>query len=575
MKCNWRRWLWGIIPLVILSWVAVYAERWRIERDLAERTNIALMQSGMGWAATTFEGRDAVLAGRAAEDDEPAAAAEVLRGVWGVRVVENRAELLERIDNYIWSAGRRGHRIRLLGYAPNVATRQAILGVAKANFPGFEVIDRTRLARGVPAADTWLAGVSFALKQLASLKRGDVRLEGLGLMVVGEAEDVSGYRAVKAAVLNELPKGIKLTKEDVTPPTASPFSWTAQFANGRLVLSGHVPSDAARAEVMAAANAVAPNTEDHMEPAGGAALGWTSAVVASVRALQRLEGGSAEMKDAALVISGLASDDATAEAVRAALRAELPATIKFTDHIQVRDTQRKSADDRVRAADSEAAPARRKPDTPSASKTEAPKRETAAAPKAEPAVPKPDTATVAKAEPAPGTPDTVVAATKEPAPAVPNTGVAPGIEPAPAKREQDRQRQAAAPLPGTPEAKARACEVELAEVVSTGHILFRVGSAELDGASSSTLDKVAGAAKACAGTRIEIGGHASSEGSSEINRQLSIKRAQSVLAYLVRAGVDARRLQPVGYGASRPVAPNDTSENMAKNRRIEFVVRPN
>ena len=74
--------------------------------------------------------------------------------------------------------------------------------------------------------------------------------------------------------------------------------------------------------------------------------------------------------------------------------------------------------------------------------------------------------------------------------------------------------------------------------------------------------------------RIEVSGHASSEGSAELNQQLSVRRAQSVVAYLAKAGVESTRLQPVGYGATRPVAPNDTDENMAKNRRIEFTVRP-
>jgi len=43
---------------------------------------------------------------------------------------------------------------------------------------------------------------------------------------------------------------------------------------------------------------------------------------------------------------------------------------------------------------------------------------------------------------------------------------------------------------------------------------------------------------------------------------------------LVQAGVDPGRLEPIGFGATRPVAPNDSGENMAKNRRIEFTVRP-
>jgi outer membrane protein OmpA-like peptidoglycan-associated protein len=47
-----------------------------------------------------------------------------------------------------------------------------------------------------------------------------------------------------------------------------------------------------------------------------------------------------------------------------------------------------------------------------------------------------------------------------------------------------------------------------------------------------------------------------------------------VIAYLVHAGVDVTQLEPIGHGATQPVAPNDGSENMARNRRIEFTVRP-
>ena len=122
--------------------------------------------------------------------------------------------------------------------------------------------------------------------------------------------------------------------------------------------------------------------------------------------------------------------------------------------------------------------------------------------------------------------------------------------------------------------RARACEEQLASLASAGHILFRLASAELEGASFQTLDKLAEAAKSCPGMRIEVGGHASSEGSAELNQQLSLRRAQSVVAYLVHAGVDVAQLEPIGHGAAQPVAPNDGSPNMARNRRIEFTVRP-
>ena len=214
-----------------------------------------------------------------------------------------------------------------------------ILGVAKANFPGFEVVDRMTTVRGVPAVDAWLGGVGFGLKQLAALKRGDVRLRNLDMEIAGEAEDVASYRTIKSALANNLPKGIKLINDLVTAPVVSPFTWSAQLAEGRLVLAGYVPSEAAQAELLAAAKAGFGTMiiVDQMRPGDGAPKGWASAAVASLHALSRLQTGSAEMKDAALVVSGLAGDPAAAEAMRSALRAALPATIRFTDQIKAKE----------------------------------------------------------------------------------------------------------------------------------------------------------------------------------------------------------------------------------------------
>ena len=503
MKCNWRRWLWGIIPLLVLSWVAVQAEHGRLERDLAERARLALVDGGFAWALTEFKARDAILTGRAPQESEPGKAADALASVWGVRVVDNKAGLLDKAETYLWSASRRNNRIRLTGYAPSIAARQAILGVTKASFPGFEVVDRTTLARGVPSNDIWLAGVSFGLKQLTFIRRGDVRMRDLELAVYGETEDIAGYRAVKQAIVHSVPKGIKVTVDNVTAPVVRPFTWAAQFADGRLVLSGYVPNDAVRAGLVATARASLPGTVviDKMEPGEGAPQGWAVAASASLRELARLEGGGVESRDAVLAVFGTAADAATAEAIRTALRAALPTTIRFADQIKAKE------------------------------------------PPPPPPVPLPP--------PAP-----TEAPAKEPEV---GTASAPPAQPAP---------------PVEAVARAKACEEELASLASAGQILFRLASAELDTVSSPTLDKLAEAAKSCPGMHIEVGGHASAEGSSEINQQLSLKRAQSVVAYLVQAGVDAAQLEPVGFGATRPVAPNDSSENMARNRRIEFAVRP-
>jgi outer membrane protein OmpA-like peptidoglycan-associated protein len=74
-------------------------------------------------------------------------------------------------------------------------------------------------------------------------------------------------------------------------------------------------------------------------------------------------------------------------------------------------------------------------------------------------------------------------------------------------------------------------------------------------------------------TRIVLRGHASSDGSAEINMQLSIARAQSVADHLVSSGVAADRITVRGFGETQPIASNETPEGRAKNRRVEFVLK--
>lgn len=74
--------------------------------------------------------------------------------------------------------------------------------------------------------------------------------------------------------------------------------------------------------------------------------------------------------------------------------------------------------------------------------------------------------------------------------------------------------------------------------------------------------------------KVEIGGHASSEGSDSHNLDLSDRRAKSVMKWLVsRGGVDAGRLTAKGYGETKPlVTPDDTEADREKNRRVEFLI---
>jgi outer membrane protein OmpA-like peptidoglycan-associated protein len=74
-------------------------------------------------------------------------------------------------------------------------------------------------------------------------------------------------------------------------------------------------------------------------------------------------------------------------------------------------------------------------------------------------------------------------------------------------------------------------------------------------------------------TTLSVEGNTDNEGEPKFdNKKLSQDRAQSVVDYLAKEGVDKGRLQAMGYGSSNPLAPNDTAANKALNRRVEFHV---
>lgn len=600
MRCNWQRWLWGLIPLVMVSWVAIQLERESIKEDLTERAKAALMASGSPWAGVDINGRDAVLTGRAIQDNEPPRAEETVRQVWGVREVENRAILPPKIEPFNWSARRRGNRIRLAGYVPDRATKQAVLGLTKAAMPGVEVVDRMHTARGVPSPDTWLAGLSFALKQLSLLKQGDARFDDLALTISGEAEDTAAFKAVNTALKSGLPKGTRLSSAHITGPAVSPYTWSAQFAGGQLVLGGHVAGgEKGKSDLLAAAKVAAPsvNIVDRMEPGEGAPQGWSNAAIVLVKELVRLDSGTADMKDAALSVGGIAPDEAQAQSIRTALRASVPTAFTLVDQIKVRE---------VKAP--EPAPIAPTPPQPP-QQTDEPKpepKQAAPAPAAPPPVPieptskqaapapQPPSATAPKMEVAPSPPPSmepapkIAAAPPQPAPPTPEKQVTPvplpPAEPAPKQAAPAPQPTTPQPAPKTAAAppqpppapvppEVTACQANLDKITNAGHINFGTNSATLDSDSFVTLDRLAAAAKVCPGMRIAIEGHTDAEGSAEYNQRLSVRRARAVVAYLVKSGADRKQLEAVGYGLSRPAAPNDTEENMAKNRRIEFSVR--
>ena len=111
-------------------------------------------------------------------------------------------------------------------------------------------------------------------------------------------------------------------------------------------------------------------------------------------------------------------------------------------------------------------------------------------------------------------------------------------------------------------------------MIVLNNIFFDLDKYELKDTSLPELNKILSFLKENPRLNVEIAGHTDNTGTVSYNRQLSLKRAQSVYTFLIENGVEKTRLKPMGYGPDRPLAPNDTEVNKKLNRRIEFKLLP-
>jgi OOP family OmpA-OmpF porin len=138
-----------------------------------------------------------------------------------------------------------------------------------------------------------------------------------------------------------------------------------------------------------------------------------------------------------------------------------------------------------------------------------------------------------------------------PAPAAPIATPAPPPPPAPA------------PVPQPPAAT---------KVTYAADAFFDFDKAVLKPEGKAKLDDLVGKIQGISLEVIIAVGHTDSVGADTYNQKLSVRRAESVKAYLVSKGIEKNRVYTEGKGEKQPVADNKTSEGRAKNRRVEIEV---
>lgn len=102
-------------------------------------------------------------------------------------------------------------------------------------------------------------------------------------------------------------------------------------------------------------------------------------------------------------------------------------------------------------------------------------------------------------------------------------------------------------------------------------ITFESGRSTLRPDGMDIVDQIAKLMTTDKTLKLSIEGHTDNAGSADMNRKLSLDRANAVINRLIELGIERKRLKASGYGLERPLVPNNSNENREKNRRVEII----
>lgn len=120
------------------------------------------------------------------------------------------------------------------------------------------------------------------------------------------------------------------------------------------------------------------------------------------------------------------------------------------------------------------------------------------------------------------------------------------------------------------EARERECRQRVQADVDTNTIIFHRQSVRINRHMRPILDKVAGAIRRCSNTQIKVYAYADSLSPTEMNRDLSERRSQAVIDYLIRAGVSAPTLETNNY---KNINFPDIHDGSAKSRTVHIIAK--
>jgi OmpA-OmpF porin, OOP family len=428
-----------------------------------------------------------------------------------------------------------------------------------------------------------LAGRSTVALKNVLLDKSRIAVSGRDVTLAADAFSEDGRHSAIAAI--EAVPGVRLVNDETRLiPEASPFVWSAERDVVRLTLSGSSPMPASKAKLLEAARADLGGVEvvDQTNLARGAPPGFDEAALLLLAQVPKLKDGKITITDTKVGLSGMARELGGREAIAAALK-NLPGGFSvaangikappyifqaYKDPVALKLTLTGNVPDNNARGAIVAAAGRKFFNEQVVDNLKislgAPSAFTNAVTPALGALSRLSTGTLVVT-------DREVKlsgdALYDAAPAQLRASLVKDLPQGWQLKADVSVKPAAAPVDAT------VCQQLFSEVLAKGTIRFVSGRSSLDPDSAGLLDHLVETALRCPTANIEVAGHTDADGDNAANQALSEKRAQSVVDYLVKAGLPASRFTAIGYGSTQPIAANDSDEGKARNRRIEFIVK--
>jgi outer membrane protein OmpA-like peptidoglycan-associated protein len=236
----------------------------------------------------------------------------------------------------VWAAAKDNNGITLTGLVPSDAVRSAIIAAARAATTG-AVIDNMRLQAVVATPPDQATSAAFALQQLGRLSTGQAALAGPALTLSGIAGSPDAKRMVDQAMTGTLPGAARLAQVGVA---VRPYAMEAQADKSGIALTGYVPDQATRTELVNAAEAAGfrGKIRDELQIVGGAPANFGGATRVALSNLLRLDLGTVRVDDQTISLQGMTCRDVIKQEVETGSRVGLPVGFAGQGQVSIRQT---------------------------------------------------------------------------------------------------------------------------------------------------------------------------------------------------------------------------------------------